>query len=1562
MSCYCMADFKYSTFQDKKNNQYFESAKQWNGPKTLTLKRGKNGFGFSLRYFEVETPVFDSPSSKGFNRNSFWLDQGLGENDADDNLLSAAKSSNLDIFFIKDVEKGSWAEMLELQQVSVNGDLVGGKSYKDVVELIKNCDGELKIGVIPHGQDILYTIYQEFDSKEYSFDCQQLRKMSQPSVNKWAASIQPRKSASMETRHNSFMDERKYDPCVSFVAGTPILNQESRSSRSSSIGSSGMHTPLRKADSLPLTQSSNSIELGNQSPTLDQNLGFSVGQPQNNEIKDDDLGSGVPPQTLNKALKREVYKKSYGLRLAPKMISGVSKPGAVSNIKELFAPGRNSVNLGRRYSATSVLREDFQHDDNIGFYLDSEEYKSMRQNDSKSQLSDSLEKEALTIRLTTKNYQATLIESSDCKQSESLTLGEENTIIITPKFDENIASSQKHSTMIGIRKQSTSSVENSDEDDSDVHSENEQELNNWEDRRASYLQLKDKEISRKGNSDADGEDSDTNSNKSQGHSQKPPDDEASLVIKEGPLNRKLEKSIDKKKAHARTWKPVYAVLKGHRLFCYKAQGCDADNDIIQPIPIRSSIIEIASDYVKRRHVIRMVTSHGNEYLFQAEDTAAMMSWVHALRDANPDKESLLKSTASIKTHKKFENEPSPPHPVKFIGKEKKGTYSLKMGHFSLRSRKSRGSDAPIIINPKYSVAPKTFGIPIHSCPPAKNVKNVPLVVEHCCNVIGERGKEVVGIYRVPGNTSNIQLLKRELDEKDPKDINWDEEKWYELNNIGSLLKSFLRELPEPIIHNNVYSTLLESNHLNDQMKKMATMKTVIKSLPEYHYCTLQFLINHLRVIADHSDKNKMEPKNLAIVFGPTIVRTNEGDLASMVKDMSDQCKIIETLILNSEWMFCEGDEPPPEIESNNNAEIISANTSKWMADSLNKYAVPNVENDPVQSGNKGQKFLNKLLNKGNKMISPIMDRKKSSTTEPPRQIEPDSDSETSGFSETQSPLMPFKSDKIDGSDKLKRAEIHHFVPSEALVNTNSLVSKNMGTFLQNSKVSMRFDRNKFSPESNYLDDTDVLIKQSQSSNISKQDDEDSGITSPQRFDSDDNNSLTSESSCGFKEPYGSQSPVIGRTMQVFIPTVKRANSLGGYSADADELSPTSTPSLQKPFPVEVKDKSESEIVKNDSVFSRYEKRCEVRRGRKPCDAKRELYSILPGDGNNYEEKMRVLLDKNYDGVIRDQVELEMCKKPSRVLNSSAKLTKISDKQAKITMDDSKSKCLTDDSSDKNLLLNDSKQKNITSDENKNFFLSTNQVSRQTSDENKNSFSSTNQISRQTSDKISALNNQVSRQPTDKISALNIITNAIDMKQRSNNICNSLLSPAIVRKVSLMPMQSYNPQLVARIDEFKHKREMLDKKVESLLANASEINAVTAQVSVNSNMPNIRSQNLSSRPINIKPDTNSNKPFVNSNESSSGNIALSPNKSKKLDEYLLQVAELLNDSKNSEIHSNRLRGDNDLNDSLSHEKRSIDQLRDRTFSKCSTREYVEERNSPLLDYTYSNLNYSKLYPS
>ena len=42
----------------------------------------------------------------------------------------------------------------------------------------------------------------------------------------------------------------------------------------------------------------------------------------------------------------------------------------------------------------------------------------------------------------------------------------------------------------------------------------------------------------------------------------------------------------------------------------------------------------------------------------------------------------------------------------------------------------------------------------------------------------------------------------------------------------------------------------------------------------------------------------MDAKNLAIMFGPTLIRKVEDDTVSLVTDMSDQCRIIESIILH----------------------------------------------------------------------------------------------------------------------------------------------------------------------------------------------------------------------------------------------------------------------------------------------------------------------------------------------------------------------------------------------------------------------------------------------------------------------------------------------------------------------------------------------------------------------------------------------------------------------------------------------------------------------------------------
>ena len=42
----------------------------------------------------------------------------------------------------------------------------------------------------------------------------------------------------------------------------------------------------------------------------------------------------------------------------------------------------------------------------------------------------------------------------------------------------------------------------------------------------------------------------------------------------------------------------------------------------------------------------------------------------------------------------------------------------------------------------------------------------------------------------------------------------------------------------------------------------------------------------------------MDARNLAIMFGPSLVRPNDDSMVAMVRDMSDQCRIVESIILH----------------------------------------------------------------------------------------------------------------------------------------------------------------------------------------------------------------------------------------------------------------------------------------------------------------------------------------------------------------------------------------------------------------------------------------------------------------------------------------------------------------------------------------------------------------------------------------------------------------------------------------------------------------------------------------
>ncbi|XP_019338114.1 rho GTPase-activating protein 23 isoform X2 [Alligator mississippiensis] len=436
------------------------------------------------------------------------------------------------------------------------------------------------------------------------------------------------------------------------------------------------------------------------------------------------------------------------------------------------------------------------------------------------------------------------------------------------------------------------------------------------------------------------------------------------VRKEGWLHYKqiLTKKGKKVGGGIRQWKRVFAVLRAHSLYLCKDRReavayAAPQGEEEQPISIRACLVDISYSETKRKHVFRLTTADFCEYLFQAEDRDDMLAWIKVIREnskaegEDPSFASQALINKKLNDYRKVNPPGTKPDssPKGSRGLGIKPEFLKQTGTCAPRSPRqdmavtkdeSGSQKAPWGINIMKKTkksAPRAFGVRLEDCQPAPDNKNIPLIVEACCKVVEDKGLEYMGIYRVPGNNAMVSSLQEQLN-KGATEINLQDERWQDLNVISSLLKSFFRKLPEPLFTDDKYNDFIEANRIEDASERMRTLRKLIRDLPGHYYETLKFLVGHLKTIADHSEKNKMEPRNLALVFGPTLVRTSEDNMTDMVTHMPDRYKIVETLIQHSDWFFSDkedkGEKTPvdeKEAQSVPNIEYLLPNIGRTAA-------------------------------------------------------------------------------------------------------------------------------------------------------------------------------------------------------------------------------------------------------------------------------------------------------------------------------------------------------------------------------------------------------------------------------------------------------------------------------------------------------------------------------------------------------------------------------------------------------------------------------------------------------
>ncbi|XP_061389068.1 rho GTPase-activating protein 21 isoform X2 [Musca vetustissima] len=222
----------------------------------------------------------------------------------------------------------------------------------------------------------------------------------------------------------------------------------------------------------------------------------------------------------------------------------------------------------------------------------------------------------------------------------------------------------------------------------------------------------------------------------------------------------------------------------------------------------------------------------------------------------------------------------------------------------------------------------SIGVPLKTCPMSKNNEYVPTLVDVCTNIVETKGLGVVGIYRIPGNKAAISEL---CDQVNKCDFSWDrcntDVRWEDVNVVSSLLKLFIRSLPDALLPSSFYNQFIEADK-KVGMERLTELKTLLEALPRYSHETMKHVFRHLNRVSKHCDVNLMEPKNLAIIFGPSIIRTPNDALDVAVKDMKHQCRIVELLLTHYEYFFENGEAPDiDDVCGNNVAPSSSSSTT-----------------------------------------------------------------------------------------------------------------------------------------------------------------------------------------------------------------------------------------------------------------------------------------------------------------------------------------------------------------------------------------------------------------------------------------------------------------------------------------------------------------------------------------------------------------------------------------------------------------------------------------------------------
>uniref|UniRef100_A0A2K5QGK2 Rho GTPase activating protein 4 n=1 Tax=Cebus imitator TaxID=2715852 RepID=A0A2K5QGK2_CEBIM len=178
-------------------------------------------------------------------------------------------------------------------------------------------------------------------------------------------------------------------------------------------------------------------------------------------------------------------------------------------------------------------------------------------------------------------------------------------------------------------------------------------------------------------------------------------------------------------------------------------------------------------------------------------------------------------------------------------------------------------------------------------------QSVPLVVESCIRFINLNGLQHEGIFRVSGPQLRVSEIRDAFERGEDPLVEGCSA--HDLDLVAGVLKLYFRSLEPPLFPPDLFSELLASSELEATSARVEQVSRLLGRLPAPVLVVLRYLFTFLNHLAQYSDENMMDPYNLAVCFGPTLLPVPAGQDPVTLQGRVNQ--LVQTLITQPDRVF-----------------------------------------------------------------------------------------------------------------------------------------------------------------------------------------------------------------------------------------------------------------------------------------------------------------------------------------------------------------------------------------------------------------------------------------------------------------------------------------------------------------------------------------------------------------------------------------------------------------------------------------------------------------------------------